>query len=181
MTTKLFVGGLAYRAVEQDLRDMFERYGKVVEAKVVLDRDTGQSRGFAFVSFEHPEIAEVALEMDGQILLGRALQVRPAENQGPGGRVDRPRAPRRDPEAVRPKREEQLSACPPEVRVIPSSRRNEEIPVETKGRRRIVPPEHMFIERGLSHDAMSGLDEYDGGACGRAARDDGGDRPPGRR
>lgn len=51
MAKKLFVGGLAWATTDDGLRQAFERFGQVAEAKVIMDRETGRSRGFGFVSF----------------------------------------------------------------------------------------------------------------------------------
>ena len=99
---KLFVGGLAWAAQEADLEQEFAQFGKICEVKVILDRDTGRSRGFAFVTFERPEDAQKALQaMDGASILGRNVRVSVAEERrgGPPRRDDRaPRddAPRRE-------------------------------------------------------------------------------------
>ena len=50
MSKKLFVGGLSWNTADDGLREAFERFGEVTEAKVITDRETGRSRGFGFVS-----------------------------------------------------------------------------------------------------------------------------------
>ena len=60
--TKLFVSGLAWKMRGLQLREEFEKFGEVVFARVVLDKDTGRSRGFGFVEFVNPEDAEKAKE-----------------------------------------------------------------------------------------------------------------------
>ncbi|KAF8393999.1 hypothetical protein HHK36_020201 [Tetracentron sinense] len=67
MSTKLFIGGLSYGTDEQSLKDAFSSYGDVTEARVIIDRDTGRSRGFGFVNFTNDESASSALSMDGQV------------------------------------------------------------------------------------------------------------------
>jgi len=52
MSRKLFVGGLSWNTTDEGLREAFARFGQVVEAKVVSDRETGRSRGFGFVSYQ---------------------------------------------------------------------------------------------------------------------------------
>ncbi|CAN1193900.1 Glycine-rich RNA-binding protein 2, mitochondrial [Linum perenne] len=87
MSSKLFVGGLSYTTDDQSLKEAFDRYGDVVDAKVILDRDTGRSRGFGFVNFSDSEAANSALSsMDGQELQGRNIRVSLAN--------ERPSAPR---------------------------------------------------------------------------------------
>ena len=90
MSTKLYVGNLAFQTTSQDLQQLFSQAGTVESASVVEDRDTGRSRGFAFVEMSTPEEANSAIEQfNGKELGGRALKVneaRPRENRGGGGR-----------------------------------------------------------------------------------------------
>lgn len=87
MSTKLFVGNLAFHVTENDLQDLFAQYGTVTEAVIMLDRATGRSRGFGFVSMDTKEAAEAATQnLNGQPLEGRNLTVneaRPREERGP--------------------------------------------------------------------------------------------------
>ena len=87
MPKKLFVGGLAWKTTEDTLRSAFERFGAVQEAVIVLDRDTGRSRGFGFVTFVNDADATTAQqEMDGADLDGRRINVNEAnERKGGGG------------------------------------------------------------------------------------------------
>ena len=91
MTKKLFVGSLAWATSDEGLREAFERFGEVLDAKVITDRDTGRSRGFGFVTFADDAAADQAIEaMDGSTLDGRTLNVneardRPRRNGGGGG------------------------------------------------------------------------------------------------
>jgi cold-inducible RNA-binding protein len=93
MSTKLYVGNLAYSTGDQELREAFAPHGNVLSASVVSDRDSGQSRGFGFVEFNSADEAERAIEaMNGSDLGGRSLNVnvaRPREGGGGGGRSDR--------------------------------------------------------------------------------------------
>ena len=83
---KLFVGGLSWNTTDVGLENAFGEFGTVSEAKVVLDRDTGRSRGFGFVSFEEDESAERALEeMNGIELDGRTIAVNEARERQSGG------------------------------------------------------------------------------------------------
>jgi len=87
MGTKLFVGGLSWDTDDAGLRAAFAPFGEIVEAKVVLDRDTGRSRGFGFVSFQDEASAEAARsKMNGQMLDGRSLKVDVAAEKSGGGR-----------------------------------------------------------------------------------------------
>ncbi len=86
MSNKIFVGGLSWDTSDASLRQAFEAYGSVVEAKVISDRDTGRSRGFGFVTFESPADAQAAIEeMDGAEIDGRAVRVNEAQDRRDGG------------------------------------------------------------------------------------------------
>jgi len=99
MSTKLFVGNLSFNTTENTLQEAFSAHGNVVEANLMMDRMTGRSRGFAFVTYSTPEEAQKAIEaMNGAQLDGRALTVniaRPKEERPPGG-GGRDRGPRRE-------------------------------------------------------------------------------------
>ena|SRR5687768_10442318 len=83
MGKKLFVGGLAWATTDEGLMDAFSQFGEVTDAKVVMDRDTGRSRGFGFVTFAEAEAAQAAITgMDGQDLDGRTIRVNEAEDRG---------------------------------------------------------------------------------------------------
>lgn len=76
MSKKLFVGGLAWATTDDSLREAFQTYGNIVEAKVICDRQTGRSRGFGFVTFDNEESAASAREaMHGQSLDGRQIRI----------------------------------------------------------------------------------------------------------
>ncbi|MCB9760485.1 MAG: RNA-binding protein [Alphaproteobacteria bacterium] len=86
MGTKLFVGGLAWATDDDGLRDAFEKFGEVSDAKVILDRDSGRSRGFGFVTFTDADAAAEAIEqMDGKQLDGRSIRVNEAQERPRGG------------------------------------------------------------------------------------------------
>src|SRR5687768_15892564 len=89
MSTKLYVGNLAFQTTSQDLQEMFAQAGTVESASVVEDRETGRSRGFAFVEMSTKEEATAAIDQfNGKELGGRALKVneaKPRENRGGGG------------------------------------------------------------------------------------------------
>jgi cold-inducible RNA-binding protein len=86
---KLFVGNLPHSTTEAELRTLFEPLGKVDQVSVVTDRDTGRSRGFAFVEMSDNAEAEKAIAaLNGKDLGGRALNIneaRPKTERGPGG------------------------------------------------------------------------------------------------
>ncbi|ALA26752.1 RNA-binding protein (plasmid) [Piscirickettsia salmonis] len=78
---KLYVGNLTYSVEDRDLVEMFSKYGEVISARVITDRDTGRSKGFAFVEFQTQEQAQAALELDGKDSGGRNLKVNMAKPQ----------------------------------------------------------------------------------------------------
>jgi RNA recognition motif-containing protein len=83
---KIFVAGLPFAVSDQELQEIFEPYGTVGSAKVILDRETRKSRGFGFVEFASNEEAESAIKaLDGTSLEGRTLTVKVAEDKNPGG------------------------------------------------------------------------------------------------
>lgn len=89
MAKKLYVGGLSYNTSEQALQEAFSQAGTVVSAAVITDRETGHSRGFAFVEMATDEEAQAAVEMfNGKELDGRTLTVNEAKP-----REDRPARP----------------------------------------------------------------------------------------
>ncbi len=85
----VFVGNLSYGATEQSIRAAFEAYGAVDRVNIITDRDTGQSKGFAFVEMSDSAAADRAIaELNGAELDGRALNVneaRPKGERGGGG------------------------------------------------------------------------------------------------
>jgi cold-inducible RNA-binding protein len=89
MSTKLYVGNLAFQTTSQELQELFAQAGTVESASVVEDRDTGRSRGFAFVEMSTKEEASAAIDQfNGKEVGGRALKVneaKPRENRSGGG------------------------------------------------------------------------------------------------
>jgi cold-inducible RNA-binding protein len=86
MSRKLFVGGLSWNTTDDGLKEAFSRFGAVVEAKVVTDRETGRSRGFGFVTYqEATDGASAQQAMDGASLDGRSIRVNAAEDKPSGG------------------------------------------------------------------------------------------------
>ena len=82
----IFVGNLDFSATEASIRALFERYGNVVRVNLVTDRDTGRSRGFAFVEMTDAAQADRAItELNGVDLEGRALNVNEARPKPQGG------------------------------------------------------------------------------------------------
>ncbi|KAK6115062.1 hypothetical protein DH2020_007331 [Rehmannia glutinosa] len=99
---RCFIGNLSWSTSDRGLKQAFEKFGHLVEAKVVLDKFSGRSRGFGFVSFEDERAMEEAIEaMNGMDLDGRSITVDKAQpNQGSGrdrdGDRDHDRDRRRD-------------------------------------------------------------------------------------
>jgi len=89
---KLYVGNLSYNTSEDELRDLFGAYGQPDSVKIIMDRDTGRSKGFGFVEFANDQEARTAMSaLNGKEVGGRALTVneaRPRE-EGGGGRGGR--------------------------------------------------------------------------------------------
>ena len=84
MNNRLYVGNLAFHTTEDSLQRAFSQHGQVIETKVVLDRETGRSRGFGFVVMGTADEAKKAIaEMDGTDLDGRPLRVNEAEERKP--------------------------------------------------------------------------------------------------
>lgn len=85
MATKLFVGGLSYNTTDASLEEFFAAIGKVLSAKVIVDRDTNRSKGFGFVEMSSEEEAQAAVaQLNGKELDGRQIAVneaRPQENR----------------------------------------------------------------------------------------------------
>lgn len=90
MPTRLFIGNLNFDTIEADIRTELERFGKVEELKLMLDRETGRSRGFAFATMATPEAGDAAIEgLHESDLDGRQIKVNEAkpkpEYSGPRG------------------------------------------------------------------------------------------------
>ena len=92
MATKLYVGNLPYTAKEESLKDHFSSAGSVASVKIIIDRETGRSKGFGFVEMESDDGAQSAVsQLDGQEFEGRSLRVSEAkpqperESRGGGG------------------------------------------------------------------------------------------------
>jgi RNA recognition motif-containing protein len=83
---RLYVGNLSYETTELDLRELFGQSGTVSEVKVVMDRETGRPRGFAFVEMSSDAEAKQAIsQLHGRDLGGRTLKVNEAEERSGGG------------------------------------------------------------------------------------------------
>ena len=89
MGSKLYVGNLGYGVTSSDLQQMFEPHGSVQSAQVIMDRDSGQSKGFGFVEMSSSSEAQAAIgALDGQQRDGRAMKVneaKPKESRSSSG------------------------------------------------------------------------------------------------
>lgn len=95
----IYVANIPFKAVDDDLRELFEEYGEVSSAKIIMDKFTQKSRGFGFVEMDNSEEARQAIEaLNGADMMGKTLIVnearpredRPRENRGGGGFNKRP-------------------------------------------------------------------------------------------
>ena len=87
--TNIYVGNLSFKATDEDVRSAFEQYGDVTSVNIITDRETGRSRGFAFVEMPDSDGAASAIEnLNGQEIAGRSVTVneaRPREPRSGGG------------------------------------------------------------------------------------------------
>jgi len=82
----IYVGNLPYDATEDDIRTLFEQYGKIDSVKLVMDRDTGRPRGFGFVEMPDDAADTAVQALDGKDFNGRGLRVNEARRREHGGR-----------------------------------------------------------------------------------------------
>lgn len=82
---KIFVAGLPYDLDDAELEEIFEKFGKVLSAKVAIDRETGKSKGFAFVDMPNDDEAKEAIENLNDISLGKKPMVVKRAEEKPGG------------------------------------------------------------------------------------------------
>ena len=81
----IYVGNLSYRMNDKDLEATFAKFGAVKSAKVIMDKETGRSKGFAFVEMADVATAQAAIaQFDGYTLLGRQLRVNESQPRGGG-------------------------------------------------------------------------------------------------
>ena len=89
MGNKLYVGNLAYSMTDASLQERFAEFGAVQSAKVMMDRDSGRSKGFGFVEMDSSDAAQAAIRgLNGKMIEGRDMVVneaRPKESNGSGG------------------------------------------------------------------------------------------------
>ena len=86
---KLFVGNLSYDATDENIMEAFSQYGEVVEAKVIVDKMSGRSKGFAFVTMADDESAAKAMDMNDKDIAGRPVKVSIARPMRPRTDNDR--------------------------------------------------------------------------------------------
>lgn len=86
MSKKLFIGSLSYEVTDLDLEDLFKQYGEVVSAKVIMDRDSGRSKGFGFVEMNSEGSAQSAIDaLNGSEVKGRPINVSIARERSDSG------------------------------------------------------------------------------------------------
>jgi cold-inducible RNA-binding protein len=84
MSNKLYVGNIPFQTDEDALKDAFGAFGSVSSVKIIMDRETGRSKGFGFVEMETAEAAQTAIEnLDGKDFNGRNLKVNEAREKEP--------------------------------------------------------------------------------------------------
>jgi RNA recognition motif-containing protein len=81
MNNKIYMGNLPFSYKEQELEEVFSKYGHIEDIFLVRDRNTKRLKGFGFITFDASEAAEAALEMDGQELGGRQIKVAMAKEK----------------------------------------------------------------------------------------------------
>tara|TARA_B100000949_G_C13961404_1_gene317113 strand:- start:291 stop:572 length:282 start_codon:yes stop_codon:yes gene_type:complete len=90
MDMNIYVGNLSYGVTEDELQQLFVEYGSVVSANLIMDRDTGNPKGFGFVEMENQADAEKAIkELDGSSIKGRSIKVNQARPRNDRSRPKR--------------------------------------------------------------------------------------------
>jgi RNA recognition motif-containing protein len=83
----IYVGNLPYAATDPDLQELFEQYGKVTSARVILDRMSGRSKGFGFIEMPEQNEAQAAIDaLNGSDMMGRAIRVNESQPKPRGER-----------------------------------------------------------------------------------------------
>lgn len=86
MSNKLYVGNLSFDCSQADLEDKFGEVGTVASCNLIMDRDTGRSKGFGFVEMDTPEMARSCIDaLDGADFMGRNMRVNVAQDRNGGG------------------------------------------------------------------------------------------------
>lgn len=135
MANKLYVGNFPWSTTEAELQGLFSQYGELKSVKLIMDRETGRSRGFAFIEFVDAEAAQEAMDTEnGRDMGGRDLKVREA--------IDKPREPRNDSRPPRDSRprdgysSQAPAAMPPPDRSNKTPKRHREDPSRRDNRYR---------------------------------------------
>lgn len=82
----IYVGNLPYTTTDADIRELFARFGAIQNIKIVVDRETGRSKGFGFVTLDDQSRVDEAVEaLSGQSFNGRPLKINPSEPRPSGG------------------------------------------------------------------------------------------------
>lgn len=77
---KIYIGNLPYKLTEDELGDLFDEFGEVISAKIIVDKESGRSKGFGFISMASADDAKRAIEdLDGMELKGRSIKVSEAK------------------------------------------------------------------------------------------------------
>lgn len=97
---QIYVGNLSYGTTDEALKDLFEQYGEVASAKIIIDRETNRPKGFGFVTMNDDASAQQAIDsLNGKDFDGRTLRIneaKPRENTGGRGRDSRDQNSRRN-------------------------------------------------------------------------------------
>jgi len=93
-TKQLYVGNIPWSTTENELRDLFAEYGKVHDVRIATDRETGRSKGFAFVTVDSEASGPAASQLDGKAFGGRTLRISEANKQDSFGGSTGTRPPR---------------------------------------------------------------------------------------
>jgi len=92
----IFVGSLPFKLKDSELKELFEKHGEVTSAKIIIDKETRQNKGFGFVEMPKDEEALSAIKaLDGMEVMGRMIKVNKSEKREPGSSGPRSEAPRR--------------------------------------------------------------------------------------
>lgn len=93
-TSKIFVGGVSQEATEHDFKEFFQQFGRVVDATLMMDKDTGRPRGFGFVTFDSEAAVEKCLDQQPLEILGKMIEVKKAQPRGKMGEEEESRGGR---------------------------------------------------------------------------------------
>ncbi|EER13864.1 Ser/Arg-rich splicing factor, putative, partial [Perkinsus marinus ATCC 50983] len=93
---KLFLGGLPSNCDKQELKDYFSQFGEIEDSIVMMDRVTGRSRGFGFITFLHPQDMEACLDKSPHVVMDKTIDVKRAVEGGLGPRITRHEGPMKD-------------------------------------------------------------------------------------